>query len=170
MAVVTVKSTQITNRDSSPTLISNDYLTAARMHEATGVVAIGAADSATSAYIFCSIPSNARVSQVLLSTDAATGANMACTLGLSDTTANGGAVVKAAFFATGISTSSVLSASDVTCNNATACNKVSAGEQRVWEALGLSADPFKFYDVVLASTVNNSTTGANAKLLVRYTV
>ncbi len=141
--------------------------------EASGMCVVGAADTTASTYRFCSIPSNARISEVKLYSDVSMGADAAYTVDLWDTTVNGGAVVKAGFFkapATALTT--IANGLDITHTlSGAGTHLVSKGEKMVWECLSsVTVDPNKFYDVVMASTANNSTPGANLTLKIKYTV
>ncbi len=172
MAVVALKSTQITNRDASPEVINNGRVSGGRLHSTTAKVAIGAADSSTSTYRLVSIPSNAVIKSVKLWTDVSTGANMALSADLYDTVLNGGASVKAGFFKSSIDPTTRLAATDITYTASGAgTNLMSGAEQAVWQNLsGLTVDPQKFYDLVLSVGTNNSTPGCNLVITVDYAV
>lgn len=149
MAVVTTKSTQITNRDASPRVLSNSILARASTQHARDVCAIANGDSVGSKYIFFSLPSNAIVISVRESAPDI-GTTTAADVGLYRTTADGGAVVDADFFkAATVLNAGAISKSEVVAGNvATVAN----GAKRIWELLGLSADPKIMYDVVLTLT------------------
>lgn len=149
MAVVTTKATAITNRDATPQVLNNAILEGGIPREFVGTIEAGNGDSIGSKYLFGSIPSNARVSQILLSVDGG-GTVGAGDIGLYDTTANGGAVVDADFFASAQSIVAALTNSDVT-HESGVFGKEDV-EKRVWEALGLASDPKKDYDVVMTLT------------------
>lgn len=165
MAVENLKSAAITNADAVPVVFNNARVARAPVQEAIGTKQASASASIGSTYRLCRIPSNARISQVLLSSDAfdLTGA---ADVGLYDV--NGGAVVSAAFFGSAVLLTSALKNSDVTFESGTF--GVEAVEKPLWEVLGLSADPMKLYDVALTLTAAN---GAGATpdvtLAVRYT-
>lgn len=146
MAVVTVKSAEITNRDATPRTPNNSRVQGGEVRHARAVNAIANGDSATSKYIYFSLPSNALVTTVRV-TSPDIGTTTTGDIGLYDTTANGGAVVDADFFTAAFSLKDgAVKESPVTHDNVlTAAN----GEKTLWEALGLSADPQKDYDVVL---------------------
>lgn len=166
MATVTLFSTQITNRDASPRELNNGYLTKGMLFESVGTVETSAADDIGSTYNLCSIPSNARISDVLLTCDDL-GTAGAANIGLYDTTANGGAVVDADFFASAQLLTSALDKTSVLHESAVFGKE--DVEKRVWEILGLSSDPKKDYDVVLtlsAATVDAGTVSMH----VRYTI
>jgi hypothetical protein len=91
-------------------------------------------------------------------------------VGLYQTDENGGAVVDADFFA------SAWDFSNADVSNVQLTHEAAAGasflvnemEQRVWEVLGLSADPNIYYDVVLTLTEAVATGAAVVGLRVRY--
>lgn len=149
MAVETVKSSHITNRDADPRVKTNARVAKMAMQMAAGTCAASAASSVGSKYILCQIPSNARVSQVLLSCDAS-GATGTTDIGIYQTTANGGAVVDADHFASAVVITSALKNSDVTFESGV--YGVEDIEKPLWEALGLSVDPQRDYDVVATIT------------------
>lgn len=149
MAVVTVKSTQITNRDALPRVLNNPHQAGSNKRTVCGTVSIANGDSVGSRYIHCTIPSNARVSSVR-KTHPDIGTTTAGDIGLYKTTADGGAVVDADFF----SPASVFNAGAVLATEVGFGNVLSAAnaEKRVWEALGLTADPKINYDVCTTLT------------------
>jgi len=168
MAVDTLKSAAITNADATPVVLNNASVAAGILREAVGTKQATASASIGSTYRLCRIPSNARVSQVILSCDAfdTTGAG---DVGIYQTAANGGAVVDADHFASAVVMTSALVGTDVT--HESAVYGVEDAEKPLWEALGLSADPKRDYDVVVTLTAAN---GAGATpditLKVRYAV
>lgn len=164
MAVENLKSASIANADATPPVLNDAGILAGRMERSIGTKQASASASIGSTYRLCRVPSNAFVSQVLLSCDAfdTTGA---ADVGLYDI--NGGAVVDADFFGSAVVLTAALKNSDVTFESDV--YGVEDVEKRVWEALGLSADPHKEYDVALTLTAAN---GAGATpdvtLEVRY--
>jgi len=171
MAVVTIKSGPITNRDASPRVISNPSVARAEIKEAVGTIETGAADSIASKYIMCQLPSNARVSRVLLSNDAIATAPLA-DVGIYRTTADGGAVVDVDFFASATALAAAQSHVDITHEADPADAGVGYGqadvEKPLWQALGLLADPSLSYDVVLTLTAATTAIGT-VSLKVQYT-
>lgn len=152
MAVVTTKSTAITNRDATPAVLNSANVSKGELRESQGFAVIANGDSAGSIYPLFEIRSSDRVSQILVySPDI--GTTTAGDVGLYDTTANGGAVVDVDFFASAVSLSGgALNGSDITFEAGAAGGSIANGEKRVWEALGLSSDPGKTYDVALTLT------------------
>lgn len=165
MAVVTTKAGPITNRDASPKVLSNAAVASGVLKEAVGTVESVSGDSIGSEYIFASIPSNAVVSQVLLYCDDI-GTTAAADIGLYKSTADGGAVVDADFFASAVSLSGgALNGTDVT--HESAVFGLEDAEKPLWEALGLSSDPNLMYDVVATLTAASDAAGT-IMLKVRY--
>lgn len=166
MAVVTTKAAAITNRDSTPIVFSNARGVRAPVQKASGLVTAANGDSANSKYIFCSIPSNAMVKDVLVSCPDI-GTTTAMDVGIYRTTKDGGAVVDADFFASAVSLSGgALNKSSIV--NEAAVFTVANMEKPLWEALGLAADPFLDYDVV--GTLTGAADAAGAIFLeVDYT-
>lgn len=155
MAVVTTKSGAITNRDSSPIVLSNANISKGMLCEAVGTVEGANGDSIASKFIFASVPSNARISRVLLSCDAiATSGAADC--GVYKTTADGSAVVDVDFFASAQVLTSALSHTDITHEADAADAGAGYGqadvEKPLWQALGLTADPGIHYDIALTLT------------------
>jgi hypothetical protein len=149
MAVVTTKSSQITNRDATPRVATNAHQAGAAKKAACGTVSIANGDSIASRYIHFSVPSNARISS-LRKTHPDIGTTTAGDIGLYKTTGDGGAVVDADFF----SAASVFNAGAVLATEVGFGNVLSAAnaEKRIWEALGLTADPKIMYDVCTTLT------------------
>jgi hypothetical protein len=150
MAVVTVKSGAITNRDSVPSVKNNPSSEGGRLRSCVGSVAVTSGDSSGSKYILAQVPSNARINQVLISSDDL-GTTTVGKIGLYRTTADGSAAVSDAFFATSFSLKDgALVASDVTHQSGTF--SLANAEKPLWQALSLSADPGIMYDIVLTLT------------------
>jgi len=167
MAVVTRKSGVITNRDSSPVVLSNANIAGADLKECVGTLETVNGDSIASIYIFGQIPSNARVSQVLLHSDDI-GATTIADFGLYKTTADGGAVVDADFFGSAVSLKDgALNGTDIT--HESAVFDPDDIEKMIWQALGLSADPKIMYDVAATLTAAADAAGT-ISLKIRYCV
>lgn len=149
MAVVTLKSSAVTDRDASPRELADAAISRGDIKEFVGAVTANSDDSIGSVYIMGSIPSNARVSQVLLSCDgvATTGA---ADIGIYQTTANGGAVVDADLFASQQALTTGLANSDVT--HESGVYGIEESEEYLWQVLGLTVDPAIHYDVALTLT------------------
>lgn len=168
MATETVKSLAITNRDATPHVLNSSYLEGGLVRECVGSVEAGAGDT-SSKYIMASVPSNARISQILLFSDDV-GASGAVDCGIYQTTANGGAVVDQDVFASAVDVNTAaLNGSDITYEAATSTAQIDDIEKRLWEQLGLSADPCLMYDIVLTPSTALAT-GGTLSLRVRYVI
>lgn len=165
MAVDTVKSTQITNRDATPAVLNTGSLTgSAHLQETIGFGSITAGASIASTYRLVEVPSNARISQILLS--CAAHSSGTTDVGVYKSTKDGGAVVNASFFTAATSLVSVKNNSD--CQDQTN-DTLDKHEMPLWQRLGVSADPRTTYDIVLTLTAVVTTAG-KVSLKVRYAV
>lgn len=142
MAAENLKSGAITNRDSTPPVQTVGQ--GSNVRRVVGVVEAAGGD-AGSTYRFCSIPSNARYVRAWFSCDDL-GTGLTMDVGLRQTTANGGAVVDADFFASAIDVATAAVAlTEITFERG--ATLISEFEQPLWQRLGLSADPQRDYDV-----------------------
>jgi hypothetical protein len=133
------------------------------LKEVAGYVTPAADDSSTSVHRYCRVPSNARISQVLLSTGDATSAG-AIDIGIYQTAENGGAVVDADLFASAVDlTGGPMKNLDVTEES----GQYSVDElvKPLWEVLGLSTDPCREYDV--AATITTTFNGGDTKCVIK---
>lgn len=153
MAVVTVKSGVITNRDASPPVSNASNISGGVVKRIVGTVEVANGDSIASKYIFGQVPTNAVINSIRIFCDAITSA--VGDVGLYQTTANGGAVV----LATAYGTAQALTAA-ITLGTEVAfeARDIANIAKRVWEDAGLTADPQRFYDIVVTLTV--AATGA----------
>jgi hypothetical protein len=149
MAVVALKSTVITNATASPVVPNQSTNQSGRLRESQALFTITSGNSVGSTYRLFRIKSSDRVSLIrLYSPDIGTAGTL--DIGLYDKNdVNSGAVVDADFFASAVVTNAgALNGSDLTFEAAAAGGLIANAEKRIWECLGLSADPFKEYDVV----------------------
>jgi len=115
------------------------------LKEMVGTLETNADDSSASVYRMVQVPSNCRVSQVLLYTDDL-GTTGTMDIGIYQTTQNGGAEVDADHFASAVDVNAAaLNAVDVT--HESGVFGLEDAEKPLWEALGLSSDPGIMYDV-----------------------
>lgn len=154
-AVVTTKSTAITNRDATPAVITDGRLERASMRSCIGSVLAVNGDSIGSKYILASVPSTAMVRKVLLSCVAITSG--AGDIGVYRNTKDGGAVVDADFFASAQSIASILNNSDVT--NESTIYTIDKREMPLWQAAGLTADPQTTLDIAITLTAATTAGG-----------
>lgn len=154
MAVVNTKASAITAADAGTAVKKN--LTAGILKECAGTLEAVSGDSIASVFRLARVPSNARISRVLLSCDAIT--TCAGDVGVYDVAAvNSGAVVDADFFASAQSLATALANTDVT--HESGVFGVEDIEQPLWQALGLSADPGKQYDIAVTLTAAAGSAG-----------
>lgn len=153
MAVNPLSSTSITNADANVAV--NAYLNGASPRSAVGLVTALNGDSIGSIYRFIRVPSNARMCD--LSAFCAAITTGAMDIGLYRTAADGGAVVDADFFTAAQSIATASAGINVLGGNVLApANR----NKRLWEALGLTADPQCYYDI--AGTLTAATTAGGA--------
>lgn len=148
MAVVTLKSGWMTAHESTPPLMTNPAIHRGNLKSSVGKVAVANGDSIASIYRMCRVPSNARMSDLLLTCGAITSA--AGDIGLYKTTRDGGAVVDVDFFASAQSLAAALARTSVIRESGvvTPANV----EKMIWEQLGLSQDPGLEYDIAITLT------------------
>lgn len=170
MAVVNLKSTAVTNANATPRTQNSVGLEGGTLVRAVnGFANIASGDSATSTYRIGKIRSDDFVDRLrMISADI--GTTTAADVGLYDllTNSNGGTVVDADFFASAVSLNGGAIDSDITYEAAAAGGLYTNAEKRVWERLGLSADPGKEYDVAL--TLTGAADAAGTVLLQVYVV
>ena len=166
MAVVAVKSTLITNADATPVVLNNPRVDGGFERVSVATAAITSGDSVASTYRMFRVPSNAVMTDLrIYSPDI--GTTTISDIGLYDTAAAGGAVVDADFFASALSLKDgALNGTDV-LHEAAVFTIANSGKE-LWDALGLTTDPHKFYDVALTLTGAADAT-ATVKLVGRFT-
>lgn len=151
-----LKSNLIANRDAVPQIISNAILGPAPIKEVTGYVSAGAADGIGTLYTMVTVPSNARITSVILQNQAlGTGGAVNC--GVYQNTMAGGAAVNATLFASAESVVSAQGPTDIT--NQSGSFGIDLQEQPLWQALGLSSDPGTNYDIALAVSAAGTAAG-----------
>ena len=163
MAVVTVKSAQITGRDSAPPVRGGMTQGPRRLYDQVATVEVTNGDSIASKFILATVPSHASMRELDVYCDAITSA--AADFGVYQTTQNGGAVVDADAFGSAVS----LATANVVGNNIlheSGVLDISEMEQPLWQILGLTADPGIDYDIVATLTAAATATGT---LTVRVT-
>ena len=161
MAVVNTKSIPITNADAKPRLPNTAVTDGGIVLEKVGTLEAVSGDSINSTYRMLRIHSSTRVTELLLYCDAIS--TCVADIGLYRTADDGGAVVDADFFA---SVQSLATASVVGLNVLYEAD-VANIEKRIWQMLGLSADPGIQYDVVLTLTAAAGSAGT-VSLKCRY--
>lgn len=155
MAVVTTKSTAITNRDATPPVKNGMQLGPRPVYEQVATVELANGDSIGSKLVLVSLPSNARMSALWLLCDAITSG--AADFGIYRTTADGGAVVDADVFGSAVSIATAITVGTNILHES-GVTDIAYIEKPLWQLLGLSADPGVMYDLV--ATLTAATTAA----------
>lgn len=157
MATFNIKSTVIANRDATPKVFSDAYLTGGMMRSSEGYVQTnGSTDGVGSTYRMMNIPSNARMESIKLATDPL---GTGCTLdvgvwyptyipvGSGLSAANASLVINTQLFASAIACSNTLASTDIT--NQSLANTIKNQELPLWAAAGLASDPGIDLDIVV---------------------
>lgn len=156
MAVVTVKSTRIAGRDSTPPNKGGTTVGPRRRYDDAATVEVTNGDSIASKFVLVSLPSSASLRELIVLNDGITSA--AADFGIYRTTQDGGAVVDADCFGSAVS---------IATANTTGTNilhesgvfDIAEIEQPLWQVLGLAADPVVMYDVVATLTAAATASG-----------
>lgn len=163
-----VKSTWITNATASPVVLTDAAKSSGNLFEASSAATVSATQTSGDIVRMVRVPSNARISQVLLSTGDATTAG-AVDIGVYQTAANGGAVVDADLFASALAlTGGPFNNSDQTFESGEYTYAESA--KPLWEVLGLSADSKRDYDICATVTTTGNGMDTTLALKVRYVI
>jgi hypothetical protein len=167
MAVVNVKSIIVSNYDAQPRVLTSGYIAGSNDTTSTAIVACGASDSATSVYRAMYIPSGVLLSDLAIMNDANTGGT-SYKFGVAFNTQDGGALPVANSDLIFASTITMASARNVWTNilNPSILNAGGLPANvnlRVWELLGLAADPFKEYHLIMTA-VTAGTGGGNVAI------
>ncbi len=166
MAVVDRESAGVTLREAFDQVTTQ--LAGGVMREVNATVTPAADDTSASVHRFCSVPSNARVSQVLISA-ADAGTAGAYNIGIYETDENGGAAVDVDLFASAFDLSTgPFTHEDITFESGE--YTYAETEQFLWEVLGLTEDPLREYIVTgtISTTFDGGPTLVNVK--VRYVI
>lgn len=145
-AVVNTKSTTITNLDAAQVVRAKAFANGAPLKEWIETLEVANGDSAASTLRFFRVPSWIRVSELLVDADDI-GTTTTADIGLYRTAADGGAVVDADFFASAIVLNAGAIANSQVAHESAVVDLPNYGK-RLWEQLGLTADPQIYYDVV----------------------
>jgi hypothetical protein len=147
MAINAYKTSAITNLDATPIVRANPWVHGGNSKRFAGTVEAVNGDSIGSTYRMFRIGSWMRPVSLVLFCDAIT--TCAADLGLYRSAADGGAVVSQSLFASAQSLASAVTAGT---NIRFEQDDIANIEKRVWELLGLTADPNLEYDVAFTLT------------------
>lgn len=161
--MASTKSTIVTRADTGGVKLVSGIIQGGMLREAVATVAVAIADANDHEYRLFRVQSHWRISQLLLWNDAITsGADY--DIGLYDPEGRGGAVVDIDLFADAVSMTQARTAPlDVTYE----LNDIANIEKRVWELLGLDADPGLDYDLTLTGVAAGSGAG-DISMLMRW--
>jgi len=154
MAVVTLYSTATTNSKATPRVQNPAGIERGRIHRSQGSATIANGDSVGSIYVLCRVRSSDYVDRIRM-VSADIGTTTAADLGLYPIASDGTVTTTATdadFFASAVVLNAGAVDSDVTFEAAAAGGLYTNSEKRVWECLGLSADPGVEYFVCLTLT------------------
>lgn len=177
MAVEALKSTSITNLDASPIVASTQGEGAGGDPiMQTEFITISALASATSTYRLIRVASNVVMKSLFAEWEAMTAGKVNLSVYYSDSTtdgtaaANQGLIVPTtgdAFFASDIDLTSAQAGLQVI--NESGNNNLSKRNTRLWSALGLTADPGGFFDIVAVVHTTDVTSAGRFGLRAEYT-
>lgn len=154
MAVVTVKSSLITARDSGGK--SSLSTGPRRLYDQADTVEVTNGDSIGSKFILGSVPSSASMRELLILCDAITAA--AADFGLYRTTQDGGAAVDADLFGSAVSLATAIT-TGTNILHESGVHDIANLAKPLWHVLGLSSDPQVMYDVVATLTAAATASG-----------
>lgn len=165
MAVQSLKSTLITNRDATPKVFTDNLVSRGDLKESEGYVqSATAVDSSGSIYRLCTVPSRARVSSVILQNGAFGGAAAAnigvywpdyqpfpvAPYGQHPMPSDAGQPIAVALFAAAVSLVAAGGPTDEI--NQSGNNSIANQELSLWQAAGLAADPGIDLDICVTLT------------------
>lgn len=163
MATENLKSTVVTNADATPVDLSAAYLSHGRLRESVGLIEAAGGD-AGSTYRAVRVYSSWRPAACFFACDDL-GTGLTMDVGIYQTAANGGAVVDADLFASAIDVASAAVAETNVLHESGVVN-IDDSEKRLWEMLGLTEDPKRWYDVVCTS--NSAAATGTIKVRFQY--
>lgn len=171
-----LKSTLITNRDATPKVLTDSFLSGGIMEEVQGSVKTGASDTANSYYRLVSVPSNSRLSQIYWQSEIL-GSGCVLDVGVWYPTAVpigganflapsvNGTIISSSIFATGLTAPAANALTEIT--NQSGNYLIPLQETPLWNVLGFSADPELSFDIGFVTRVATAAAGY-AGLRVRY--
>lgn len=165
MAVVNTKSTVVTNADAAPAVMTAAYQAHGRLREDIATVEVANGDSVASTFRMLRVWSGYRITDLIHDSDDI-GTTTAADVGLYRTAADGGAVVDADFFASALSLNGGALANLNIAKESAVVDLPNYGK-RLWEQLGLSADPKVWYDIAYTLT-GAADAGGSITIRARY--
>lgn len=157
MAVVTVKSTRISNAENVQQTNDSPVVNHGRKRSLCATVEVTNGDSIASKFILARVHSSWRITSIKLFCDAITSA--AADIGLYQTSAfpnNGGAVVDADAYGSAVS---IATANTTGIEVAYEARDIANIQRQVWQDAGATTDPVRFYELVATLTAAATATG-----------
>lgn len=163
-----LKSTLLTNRDATPKVLTDSFLSGGIMEEVQGSVKTGASDTANSYYRLVTVPSNARLSSLLWQSEAL-GSGCIVDVGVFYPTSIptgggnflaaslGGTLISSSIFAAGLTAPAATAITDIT--NQSGNYLIPLQETPLWNVLGLTADPEISFDIGFVTRVATAAAG-----------
>lgn len=156
-------STLISNGVASPRVLNSPNKGApGEVNNTYAAVSLTTSEDTGNVIRYVQVPSNARMTSLRLFSEAL-GGSTAGDIGLYRTAADGGAVVDADFFGSGVSLVSKVAGVEQLYESAV--NDVADIGKPLWEALGLTSDPGVIYDVAITLTADVTTPGATGLMV-----
>jgi hypothetical protein len=157
MAVVTTKSTRISNAESVVQILDPIFLNHGRKRTVVATLEAVNGDSIASVYRMCRVHSSWRIASIKLFCDAIT--TCAADLGLYQTIAspnNGGAVASVSCYATAVSlASAIVTGTEIAYEFKDIVNC----QRQVWQDAGATVDPVRWYDLAFTLTAAAGSAG-----------
>lgn len=144
MGTANTKATIVSNADADPRVMNPPVFFHGRVREQIGIAEIAAADDTASKYRVGRVHSSWRICGIFRKNDAIT-CGSDYNVGLYDTAENGAGDVDENLFADAIS---LATESKVPVDDMNEALGIENNAKRIYEMLGLSADPNKWYDLV----------------------
>lgn len=158
MAVVTTKSTRISNAEAASQTLDTPGVNHGKLRRVAGTVEVASTDSSTSKFIMFRVHSSWTIASLRIFCDAL-GGSCAGDVGLyqcSANPANGGAVVDVDAYA---SAQTLVSAIKTGTEIAYEARDIANLQQKVYQDAGLTTDPGRWYDVAVTLTADAASAG-----------
>lgn len=153
-----LSSTLITNATASPSVSTSANAGAPGAVNSTyQSITVTTSEDTGNILRFVRVPSNARICSIILFSDAL-GGTCAGDIGVYRTSEDGGAVVDADHFASGVSMVSKVAGVEQIFESGV--NTVADISKPLWDALGLTEDPQTTYDIAITLTADVATGGS----------
>ena len=154
-----IRSELVTNYEATPRLHSPAHLSGARLRRIAATVEKGSGDGNGSKVFLCPVWSGWSIQSIRLFNDPLSGAT-SVDLGIYDV--DGSTAVDADVYATAMN---IAAGSTVGVEQAFEARDIDQVGQRVWEDLGLSADPNRWYYLALTGTTFGTAAGTISALI-----